>query len=275
MIFKNALLEWRNQAPFTDDAQVEQDLILTAVLQRIYANDSLQEQLAFRGGTCLHKLFFSKPLRYSEDLDFVQVRPEKIGPTIKSIRNALREIFDEDPKWNQKEGGYQLFYSFVPTGQEQKRRIKIEINTREHGAFLDYQKREFRLESQWKSGNALITTFFLEEILATKLRALYQRRKGRDLFDLWMSRSLKPNWEKVAELFLSYMKREDNQIHRESFEKNLNDKLKENRFSADIIPLIVQEEKYEQEEAAIFLKKEIIPLIPISKKLQKTKKWEA
>lgn len=274
MIFKNALLEWRNQAPFTDDAQVEQDLILTAALQRIYANDFLQQKLAFRGGTCLHKLFFKKPLRYSEDLDFVQVSPEKIGPTIKTAREVLHEIFDEDPKWNQKQGGHQLLYSFIPTGQEQKRRIKLEINIREHGAFLGYEKREFNLESQWLSGNALITTFFLEEILATKLRALYQRRKGRDLFDLWMSRSLKPNWAKVTELFLLYMKREDNQIYREAFEKNLNDKLLESRFSADIIPLIVQEEKYDQEKASIFLKKEIIPLIPVSKKLQKTKKWK-
>ncbi len=31
-----------------------------------------------------------------------------------------------------------------------------------------------------------VTTFQQEELLATKVRALYQRRKGRDLFDLWL-----------------------------------------------------------------------------------------
>src|SRR3989338_1235706 len=223
MIFQNALLEWRNFAPFADDAQVEQDLILSAILVRIYQDDLLQQKLAFRGGTCLYKLFFKTPLRYSEDLDFVQVSPEKIGPTIKALMEALRDIFDEDAKWNQKKGSYQLFYSFIPTGQTERRRIKLEINTREHGAFDGYQNKSFHLESQWRSGKAFITTFSLEEILATKLRALYQRRKGRDLYDLWMSRNLHPNWGKTVELFFSYMKQAGHEIHREAFDKNLED----------------------------------------------------
>lgn len=77
MIFKNALLAWREQVPFADDDQVEQDLILSAMLQQIYAHDALRNKLAFRGGTCLHKLFFPRPLRYSEDLDFVQIHAER------------------------------------------------------------------------------------------------------------------------------------------------------------------------------------------------------
>ncbi len=78
MIFQNALLEWRNLSPFADDAQVEQDLILSAILVSMYEDDTLRQKLAFRGGTCLYKLFFKTPLRYSEDLDFVQVNPEKM-----------------------------------------------------------------------------------------------------------------------------------------------------------------------------------------------------
>jgi len=42
------------------------------------------------------------------------------------------------------------------------------------------------VESSWWSGRADILTFEPEELLATKLRALYQRSKGRDLFDLWL-----------------------------------------------------------------------------------------
>jgi predicted nucleotidyltransferase component of viral defense system len=47
------------------------------------------------------------------------------------------------------------------------------------------KKHKFSVENQWFSGDCEITTYYLEELLGTKLRALYQRRKGRDLFDLW------------------------------------------------------------------------------------------
>jgi predicted nucleotidyltransferase component of viral defense system len=41
--------------------------------------------------------------------------------------------------------------------------------------------------------------------MATKLRALYQRRKGRDLFDLWYSVDRKLiNLDKVFDIFFEY-----------------------------------------------------------------------
>ena len=39
------------------------------------------------------------------------------------------------------------------------------------------------MENSWFSGRCELTTYALEELLGTKLRALYQRAKGRDLFD--------------------------------------------------------------------------------------------
>lgn len=43
------------------------------------------------------------------------------------------------------------------------------------------------VESPWWSGGVDVLTFEPAELIATKLRALYQRRKGRDLFDLWLA----------------------------------------------------------------------------------------
>ncbi|MBM4319451.1 MAG: nucleotidyl transferase AbiEii/AbiGii toxin family protein, partial [Deltaproteobacteria bacterium] len=40
----------------------------------------------------------------------------------------------------------------------------------------------FRVENPWFSGAADVATYALDELLSTKLRALYQRKKGRDLF---------------------------------------------------------------------------------------------
>ncbi len=42
------------------------------------------------------------------------------------------------------------------------------------------------VQTSWWSGQADIPTYHAEELLATKLRALYQRSKGRDLFDIWL-----------------------------------------------------------------------------------------
>jgi hypothetical protein len=63
-------------------------------------------------------------------------------------------------------------------------RLKIEINTREHFSVLGHQRRPFRVASPWFTGDADIVTYQPDELCATKLRALYQRSKGRDLFDL-------------------------------------------------------------------------------------------
>ena len=53
-------------------------------------------------------------------------------------------------------------------------------------AVLGVQRKPFSLESPWGTAHRDIATFCLEELLGTKMRALYQRRKGRDLFDLWL-----------------------------------------------------------------------------------------
>ena len=82
MIAKFYLDEWRQQqAPWLRINQVEQDLIISRALVNLYNNTKVQNNLVFRGGTCLNKLMLDKPSRYSEDIDFVQKRPEPIGET--------------------------------------------------------------------------------------------------------------------------------------------------------------------------------------------------
>ena len=68
-------------------------------------------------------------------------------------------------------------------------RLKIEINCFEHFNELGLVKIPFEMENSWFSGKCEITTYCLNELLGTKLRALYQRKKGRDLFDLYVALS--------------------------------------------------------------------------------------
>jgi predicted nucleotidyltransferase component of viral defense system len=56
VIPKADIVAWRQFAPWVNDAQVEQDLIISRALVAIFQNPVLAERLAFRGGTALHKL---------------------------------------------------------------------------------------------------------------------------------------------------------------------------------------------------------------------------
>src|SRR5262245_30058626 len=184
MIPRAHITAWRAEAPWATDAQVEQDLVISRALVEIFSDALLADALAFRGGTALHKLFFRPPARYSEDIDLVQVRAEKIGPVVEALHARLDPWLGK-PTWKQSEGRFTLVYRFDSEGLPVTRmRLKVEINTREHFAVHGHIRHALRVENPWFSGESEIVTFELEELLGTKLRALYQRKKGRDLFDL-------------------------------------------------------------------------------------------
>ena len=73
-------------------------------------------------------------------------------------------------------------------GSESLRKLKIEINTREHEPVFGLTARPLSVDSRWFKGSTEVTTYSLGELLATKLRALYQRKKERDLYDLFTAR---------------------------------------------------------------------------------------
>lgn len=73
MIPRAHITAWRSKAPWSTDAQVEQDLVICRVIVELFSDEFLKREVAFRGGTALHKLHFNPPSRYSEDIDLVQV----------------------------------------------------------------------------------------------------------------------------------------------------------------------------------------------------------
>jgi hypothetical protein len=118
--------------------------------------------------------------------------------------------------------------------------LKVEINTREHFAVLGLTKKVFEVKSLWFSQQAMTTTFHLEELLATKLRALFQRKKGRDLFDLVVILKKFPDLdiEKMLQSFKQYMAFDQTKVSRAEFEANLAEKLNDEAFVKDIFPLL-------------------------------------
>ena len=120
-------------------------------------------------------------------------------------------------------------------------KVKVEINTREHFSLFGLTEKHYAVNSKWFSGEAKIKTYILEEMLGTKLRALYQRRKGRDLFDLTTALSqLKPDIEKIIQAFSTYMDFVGAQVSRAEFEENFFKKLEDDAFKKDITALLPQ-----------------------------------
>lgn len=91
MIPRDYITEWRAHAPWVQDFQVEQDLVISRALVEIFSHPMLREALALRGGTALYKLHMKPPARYSEDIDLVQTEAEPAGP----MMAALREVLDQ------------------------------------------------------------------------------------------------------------------------------------------------------------------------------------
>jgi len=260
MIPEYCLTEWRQQVPWVEDYQVEQDLIISRALVSLYENIHIKNNLVFRGGTALHKLYIKPAARYSEDIDLVQIKPEPIGKMLNEIRSALNWLGEPARKLTERSA--KLFYRYNANDNTQKK-LKIEINTTEHFHIFDFVDCEFSMTSSWFTGKSALRTYQLNELMGTKLRALYQRRKGRDLFDLWIvlkNNLIDPNI--VLSVFQAHSEKDNQIITRALFEKNLHEKVRFDDFRHDILALLADKNEWSIDQAYNWIKNKLICLLP-------------
>lgn len=262
MIQNIYLNEWRQVAPWSDDGMVEQDLVISRLLVELFNHPEISNSFAFRGGTAIYKLFSNQPVRYSEDIDLVQVKAEPIGQSISIIRNIIDPLLG-NPKRNFSVKGFTLTYEISPENAREKLKLKIEVNTREHFSVYGLEKKEFNVQSRWFTGSAAISSYQLDELMGTKLRAFYERDKGRDLFDLWFAlQQSNFDAQKSVTAFLKYIKNEKKNITRAMFERNFFEKQTAGSFSQDISPLLAPEVNWNFEKAAEEVYEKFITLLP-------------
>ena len=232
-------MSWNEFVPWQTHAKVEQDLLICRSLVAIFSDDFLASQLAFRGGTALHKLYLSPQPRYSEDIDLVQIHP---GP-IKDILFRLGEVLDFMPDRMTKPKRYNntmLFRMESEIPPTVPIRLKVEINCYEHFDVLGLVKKPFAVENSWFTGQAELTTYQFNELLGTKMRALYQRRKGRDLFDLYVG--LTKGQYDVDEIIQCYNRYMAFAVEKpptyKQFVNNMEAKLNDEEFLGDTVGLL-------------------------------------
>jgi predicted nucleotidyltransferase component of viral defense system len=235
------IIAWSQTAPWPETRQVEQDLIISRAIVELFSDPILRNQLRFRGGTALNKLHFPTPLRYSEDIDLVRTEAGPIGPVLDRIRHVLepwlgRANFDQSPVAPK----LRFRVAAEDPAATAQIRLKLEINTAETQAYDPPHGVPFRVDNPWFVGAAEVYTFTHEEMLATKVRALLQREKGRDLFDLAHALDVFEtlNRTRLVECFNLYLERSNVRIARAEAEQRMLAKLRRPRFLEDLRPLL-------------------------------------
>ena len=238
MIPAQNIVAWGNVVPWADPRQVEQDLVISRALVAIFRDEMLWGALRFRGGTALHKLHFPSPLRYSEYIDLVRTSTGPIGPIVDRLRAVLEPWLGRAHFGSSPVAPKLRFRAEAEDGSAMSIRLKIETNTHEIDCFDAPVAIGFEVCNPWFSDTAQIPTFSREEMLATKLRALLQRDKGRDLHDLAHGLRLFRQLDivRIADIFSSYLQLSGTSISRAQAQEGMFVKLAHPRLWLDVRP---------------------------------------
>jgi predicted nucleotidyltransferase component of viral defense system len=139
-------------------------------------------------------------------------------------------------------------------------RLKIEINSRGHFNVLRLKESDFNVQNSWFTGKSTLINYELEELFGTKRRALYQRKKSRDLFDLyWAYTHHKIDTEKLLHCYREYMQFVVDVLPSQNeFISNVEEKMNDPEFNNDIHMVLRPGIEYNNEEAFKLIRTELL-----------------
>jgi predicted nucleotidyltransferase component of viral defense system len=236
------LRNWADEGGIPDLTLAELDYRLVHALRAIYTDPFLRDRLYLKGGTALNKLYLPGTSRLSVDLDFnavgskEQVLQERtaIGETIAAALEQQDSSYDLTYR-----GRYDqltVYARFSPLSGTARQRLKLEVSFIERFAILG--RVEHPLVPSPFDQPLTVNTYHLEELTSTKLRALYDRRKGRDIYDLFRIADLELNQAAVRKMVLYYYYRAYKVFHYPTFVSNVELKMAERGFRDDVRALI-------------------------------------
>lgn len=177
MIPRRYIEEWKEFAPWPENSQVEQDLVIERALIEIFSDPFLNENLAFRGGTALHKLFLKPQARYSEDIDLVQIKTGPIKPILVRLRECLAFLGTKRNITTSIHNNT-IEYRFETEIQPIIRmRLKIEINCREHFTVLGLQQVPFKVQNGWFNGECMDKYLLYRRTIGYKIKSIIPTKK--------------------------------------------------------------------------------------------------
>jgi predicted nucleotidyltransferase component of viral defense system len=196
MLTQPQVQRYSNESGLRDIMIAEKEVVLTFLLQ-LLSERGILDRLAFKGGTCLRKMFLGTQGRFSTDLDFTGIGEHDHEEVILAMMEAFEQPFHGIQLAIPDEGYYEtqdgLSWGVNPTYAHEWNasgvsEIKLQISRRETPTLPTEQRAQI-FQSYFRFlpfAPADIVCLALPEMLAEKIRACYQRNKARDIYDLGM-----------------------------------------------------------------------------------------
>src|SRR5580704_4794573 len=194
MLTQAQVQRYSTESGLRDIMIAEKEVVLTFLLQ-LLSERGILDRLAFKGGTCLRKMFIGSQGRFSTDLDFTGIEEHDHEDIILEMMQGFERTFHgiqfaipDDSYYETQDG---LSWGVNPTyahdwNASGASEIKLQISRRETPS-LPLERRRLMEQSYFRLlpfTPAEINCLALPEILAEKIRACYQRNKARDIYDL-------------------------------------------------------------------------------------------
>lgn len=199
MIEKREILAISQQTSLTPHV-VEKDYVLGWMLAGIYGHDELAENWVFKGGTCLKKCFF-ETYRFSEDLDFTLLKPDYLDA------DFLKDAFSDIGEWIYEQTGIEIpadgqEFEIYPNSRGQLScqgkisykgpvssthglpRIKLDLTADERVVLPPVRTQIFHPYTDAPANGIEVLAYDYIEAFAEKFRALAERTRPRDLYDV-------------------------------------------------------------------------------------------
>ena len=235
-VTKDKVARWAQEIGAPGLRLAELDLRLTDVLSRICSDEYLRDVLAFKGGTAISKLYLRSQGRLSVDLDFnvlgtrdsVQRDRGELRSRLVSILKAhdATMLVRHSHSWE----GLHLVARYSPVTGAGKEKLKVELSMIERFPLTKIVRQRIAVP---EGASADVPSYPIEELLATKFRALFARRKGRDLFDLDLGRPLLTDPALMRRMAVYYFFRSAIIYDPMLLKTNIDEKLSDRRFLDD------------------------------------------
>lgn len=273
------ILAHQQQVPWPNLRQVEQDLLLCRAMTALFDDAFLKTQIAMRGGTLLHKVHLAPAARYSEDIDLVVIGDRPDEHVRKAINRVLLGVLGRPTSsaWQavklavrnavKPSKVLRVIYR-VPSVADPRGtplEIVIEANVTERKSYRPISLLPFSYLFRDEMVATTVNGFEIHEMLGTKMRALFQRRRGRDLFDLYwaLTEAGTPvNPAEIIELFLYYLQQEGTVATRDEFIGLLQSHLNDRGFLTDMNALLRTGIAYDPIAAGDYVIGSLLKLLP-------------
>lgn len=253
------LRKWADSIGVESLTFAEHDYRLVAALEAIYSQSQIPEKLLIKGGTALNKLYLRETSRLSVDLDFNQIGEKTAVLSERGwLRNKMREAL------TQQDSSYQLSntQNYSQTTIKAKyqsiitpmtRQLKLEVSHIERIPILKPESRETNGTQKLLK----VPTYAIEELAATKVRALFERFKGRDIYDLYFILKLKSDKILLKKLFLYYFYRSRKIYNPKIHFRILSRRLRNGGYDDDVSGFVRPTVSFQLDDAALSVEREL------------------